>query len=77
MQGGYSPFYLLRFLKAAFTFKGVGEMFEDHSADTRALKIPLVLMGGRAQRGPTSALAEILNIATMHFACPCSDQAEQ
>ena len=64
-------------MKAAFTFKGVGEMFEDHSADTRALKIPLVLMGARAQRGPTSALAEILNIATMHFACPCSDQAEQ
>ena len=31
------------------TFKGVGEMFEGHSADTRAGKFPLVPMGGRAE----------------------------
>ena len=31
------------------TFKGVGEMFEGHSADTRAEKFPLASMGGRAE----------------------------
>ena len=28
------------------TFEGLGEMFEGHSADTRAGKFPLVPMGG-------------------------------
>ena len=31
------------------TFKGVGEMFEGHSADTRAGKFPLASMGGQAE----------------------------
>ena len=50
------------------TSEGLGEMFEGDSADTRAGKIPLVPMGGRAE-GPAcvelgvrtpSALAEFL-----------------
>ena len=31
------------------TSKGLGEMFEGDSADTRAEKFPLVSMGGRAE----------------------------
>ena len=49
------------------TSEGMGEMFEGNSADTCAVKFPLVSMGGerrvsRAQtqeRGPPSALVEI------------------
>ena len=38
-------------------------MFEGNSADMHAKKIPLVSMGGRAEReqGPPSALAKISN----------------
>ena len=50
------------------TSEGLGEMFEGDSADTCAEKIPLVPMGGWAdrqacadgERGPPSALAEFM-----------------
>ena len=44
------------------TSEGLGEMFEGDSADMCAGKFPLVSMGGRAERGPPSALAEIFFI---------------
>ena len=39
------------------TSEGLGEMFEGDSADTCAKKIPLMLMGGRAN-GPACADGE-------------------
>jgi hypothetical protein len=50
------------------TSEGLGEVFKDDSADTYAVKFPLVSMGGRAngqacadgERGPPSARAELL-----------------
>ena len=55
------------------TSEGLGEMFEGDSADMCAGKFPLVSMGGRAEglacadweRGPPSALAEILEFVTL------------
>ena len=62
------------------TSEGLGEMFEGDSADMCAEKIPLVSMGGASggslaqthERGPPSALAEILCI-DHEFTCLSSN----
>ena len=50
------------------TSEGLGEMFEGDYADMCGRKFPLVSMGGRAEtreRGPPSALAEILSFSCL------------
>ena len=37
------------------TSEGLGEMFEGDSADMCGGKFPVMLIGGRAERGPPSA----------------------
>ena len=55
------------------TLEGLGEMFEGYSAETCAIKIPLVPQWAerrvpharRRERGPPSALAEILGVVAV------------
>ena len=56
------------------TFKGVGEMFEGHSADTCAGKFPLVSMGDRAEGlacADPGARTPIGASGNFFFSCSC------